>query len=200
MILNCKEISDSAIKIEPVKKSGEKKESVSAHFPDTNKMVFVSDKHQQLTKAIGKIQQGSTTHFYSWGNFNLVKLILHVLRQTGPAHVMMTSYSFSARSVEQLKNKLDTGEIILFKVIVDNRVRTISPKPFQMLMQSFDYRCTSVHAKVALIWNENWKITIATSQNATDNPKLERGTIFTDPEVFKFDHKVLTDEFNNGTT
>jgi hypothetical protein len=76
----------------------------------------------------------------------------------------------------------------------------MSPKPFQMIAASFNYRCISVHAKVALLWNDNWKISIITSQNATDNPKLERGIIFTDPEIFEFDYKVLVNEFERGST
>jgi len=162
--------------------------------------VFVADDGQNLSKAIGELQNGKTTHFYSWGNFNLVRLIVYILKQTGPAHCFMTSYSFSQKSIEQLQNRIEQKELLSFRVIIDNRVRSMSPKPFQMLIQSFDYRCTSVHAKVALIWNENWKICITTSQNATDNPKLERGTIFTDPEVFEFDLNVLENEFVRGTT
>ena len=162
--------------------------------------VFVSDIDQSLTKAIGQLENGKTTHYYSWGNFNLVRLIVYLLKQTGPAHCFMTSYSFSQKSIEQLRNRLEQKELISFKVIIDNRVRSMSPKPFQMLMESFEYKCTSVHAKVALIWNDNWNICITTSQNATDNPKLERGTIFTDPEVFNFDLKVLENEFERGTT
>ena len=161
---------------------------------------FVADRDKYLNKAIGKLENGKVTHYYSWGNFNLVRLIIYLIRQTGPVHCMMTSYSFSQSSIEQLQNRITKGEILSFKVIIDNRVRTMSPIPFQMLMQSFDYRCTSVHAKVALLWNEQWKITIITSQNATDNPKLERGIIITDAEVFEFDLKILCDEFERGTT
>ncbi len=161
--------------------------------------VFVSDKELSLTKSIGNLQNEKTTHYYSWGNFNLVRLIMYLVKQTGPAHCFMTSYSFSQTSIEQLQNRLDKKELLSFRVIIDNRVKTMSPKPFQMLMDSFDYRCTSVHAKVALLWNDTWKISIVTSQNATDNPKLERGTIFTDPSVFNFDLKVLEDEFKRGT-
>ena len=162
--------------------------------------VFVANVDQSLTKAIGQLENGKTTHFYSWGNFNLVRLMLHILKQTGPAHAFMTSYSFSQKSIEQLVKRYEQQELLSFRVIIDNRVRSMSPKPFQMLMQVFDYRCTSIHAKVALIWNDQWKITITTSQNATDNPKLERGTIFTDPEVFEFDLAVLENEFDRGTT
>ena len=160
---------------------------------------FIADAEKALTRSIGQLENGREHHFYSWGNFNLVRLISYLIKQTGPAHVFMTSYSFSQKSIEQLQHKISKGEILSFKVILDNRVRVMSPKPFQMIASSFDYRCISVHAKVALIWNDYWKITIVTSQNATDNPKLERGTIFTDPAVFNFDLKVLENEFERGS-
>jgi hypothetical protein len=165
-----------------------------------SEQIFIADDEKILTRNIGKLEQGKDTHYYSWGNFNLVRLIVYLIRQTGPAHCIMTSYSFSQGSIEQLQNRIERGDILSFRVIIDNRVKTMSPKPFQMLMESFDYRCTSVHAKVALLWNEIWRVTIVTSQNATDNPKLERGVIFTAEEIFNFDLKILEDEFNRGTT
>ena len=164
------------------------------------KAAFVADPGVALTKAIGKLTNGEDHHYYSWGNFNLVRLIIYLIKQTGPVHVMMTSYSISSRSIEQLQRYISTGLIISFRVILDNRVRVMSPKPFQMIATSFDYKCISVHSKVALLWNEEWKISIVTSQNATDNPKLERGTIFTNEEVFNFDLKILENEFDKGTT
>lgn len=180
--------------------NGSKPEPVSLIQENADAGIFVADSDKSLTKAIGQLQNGRTTHFYSWGNFNLVRLICYLLKQTGPAHVFMTSYSFSQKSIEQLKNRLDKNELLSFRVIIDNRVKSMSPIPFQMLMNSFDYRCTSIHAKIALMWNEHWTITILTSQNATDNPKLERGTIFTDPAVFNFDLNTLENEFQRGTT
>jgi hypothetical protein len=162
--------------------------------------VFISDQEQSLTRAIGQLEKGKDHHFYSRGNFNLVRLICYLLKQTGPANLMMTSYSFSRKSIEQLQNRIEKKEILSFKVILDNRVRVMSPKPFQMIAASFDYRCISVHAKVAIIFNDYWQISIVTSQNATDNPKLERGIIFTDPEVFLFDYQNLCDEFQRGST
>ncbi len=160
---------------------------------------FADDKTKTLIKSIGQLQKGKTTHYYSYGNFNLVRLLIHLLKQTGPANVFMTSYSFSQTSIEQLLNHRQKGNILSFRVIVDNRVKTMSPIPFQMLSTAFDYRCSSIHAKVALIWNDTWNISVVTSQNATDNPKLERGTIFTDIETFNFDKNALENEFLRGT-
>ena len=177
-----------------------KQQPVSITEPSGQSAEFVSDMDISLTKAIGLIKPGTNTHFYSFGNFNLVRLIMYLLKQTGPVHLFMTSYSFSNKSIQQLQNHIENDKLLSFQLLIDNRVRSISPKPFQMIASCFNYRCTSVHAKIALLWNDNWKISIVTSQNATDNPKMERGIIFTDPVVFDFDHKNLTDAFLRGTT
>jgi len=153
-----------------------------------------------LTRSIKSLIPGENIHFYSWANFNLVRLILHLMKITGPAHLFMTSYSFSQDSIEKLNRQLKSGDILSLKILIDHRVKVMSPKPFQMLSSCFDYRCTSLHAKVALIWNETYKISIVTSQNATDNPKMERGIIHNDPEIFDFDYKILSYEFERATT
>jgi len=191
-------VNPSSIEIQNKPEADSKPEPQSLVGSD-HESIFVADDTKTLIKAIGQLKNGFSTHYYSWGNFNLVRLILHLVKQTGPVHCLMTSYSFSQTSIEQLQNCINKGLILSFRVLIDNRVKTMSPLPFQMLMDSFDYRCTSVHAKVALLWNDQWKISVVTSQNATDNPKLERGTIFTDPAVFHFDLNILENEFKHGT-
>jgi hypothetical protein len=71
------------------------------------KPAFIANDQVSLTSAIGELINGREHHFYSWGNFNLVRLICFLLKQTGPAHLMMTSYSFSRKSIEQLQNRID---------------------------------------------------------------------------------------------
>ena len=152
--------------------------------------------------ALGEIRMGQTKHFYSNGAFNLVQLVLYLLKQTGPAHVFISSYSIAEDSLATLKKLQDKGEIWDIAFLIDNRVRTISPKPFDYLVTAFPdrYRCCALHAKVALIWNDDWHLSVVGSQNATHNPKLERGIIHTSQEVFYFDFKTLNHEFDRGTT
>lgn len=151
--------------------------------------------------AMGKLIPGMDKHFYSSGAFNLIQLLFYVLKQTGPAHLFLTSYSISMDSIAALRRKQDTGELFSVRFLIDNRVRSISPKPFDFLINAFPgcYRCLALHAKVALVYNDTWKISIVGSQNATHNPKLERGIIHTGSDVFDFDLKMLNDEFDSGT-
>lgn len=198
MLINSAKIIEQVKAVpQPVK---EKTQLPDVLILDNEPDSFVDDKQQVLGKSIGQLEQGKTIHYYSYGNFNLVRLLVHLIKQTGPVNVFMTSYSFSQKSIDALLHQRKVGNLLSFKVIVDNRVRSMSPKPFQMLTTVFEYRCSAIHAKIALLWNEKWNITIVTSQNATDNPKMERGTIFTSKEVFNFDLNALENEFNRGTT
>lgn len=152
--------------------------------------------------AMGMLVPGRDKHFYSSGSFNLIQLIFYILKQTGPAHLLLTTYSISMDSITALHRKVEAGELLSVRFLIDNRVRSISPKPFDYLVTTFpdSYRCLALHAKVALLYNEDWNITVVGSQNATHNPKLERGIIHTGRDIFDFDFKMLSDEFDAGTT
>lgn len=153
-------------------------------------------------EGLGQLCQGKARHYYSSGAFNLIQLVLYILRQTGPAHLFLATYSISDRSITTLRNHVDEGQVLSIRFLIDNRVRSISPKPFDHLLTAFpgQTRCRTLHAKVALIWNDHWHVSVVGSQNATHNPKLERGIIHTAKHIFDFDKMVLEDEFNQGTT
>lgn len=159
---------------------------------------------KQLTSQnqIGKIEPGKTIHYYSNGSFNLIQLMFFVLDQIVPADCFLATYSIATDSIEKLRRNVDAGTIRSIRFLIDNRVRSISPKPFDYLTRAFpeNYRCCALHAKVLLLWNEQFKISIIGSQNATHNPKLERGIIHTQPEILEYDRECLQDEFLRGST
>lgn len=154
----------------------------------------------ERTSQLGAINQGIDKHFYSNGAFNLVQLMLYVLKQTGPAHVFLSTYSIAEDSISTLRRYVDDGTILSIHFLIDNRVRSISPKPFAHLIASFPdaYRCTSLHAKVALISNDDWHVSVVGSQNSTHNPKLERGIIHTSEDIWRFDNNIMYEQFNEG--
>ena len=202
MLIDCVKIaSEVASKIKQNKEASEKLSTVThsltvAHSNHS----FMNDPSQNLRTLLGDLIPETAKHFWCYGNFNMMRLIFWILEQTGPANIIMSTYSISAKTIQGLLNRCDDGRIQEFKIIIDSRVRSLSPKPFEMMVNSFDYRCASIHAKVACIYNDKWKISIVSSQNATDNPKIERGTIYTIPEVFNFDKQALDDIFERSGT
>jgi hypothetical protein len=194
-------ISFAPIQKEPVvDRQGETRKQPQSLNVSQNSCFFSADRNGVMTKHLGCLIQGEDKHYWSYGNFNMMRLIFWILEQTGPAEIILCTYSISPKTLQGVINRREKGVIKDIRFIVDNRVRSLSPKPFDLLVANFDYRCTSIHAKVACIWNENWKLSVVSSQNATDNPKMERGTIHTVPAVFEFDKRILDDAFKSGTT
>lgn len=163
---------------------------------------LVNSPGEKLHRSLGVIEHGKTIHCYSHGTFNSVRLLLHILNQTGAADVMMSTYSISEKSVHQLLKHHESGLIRSIRFLIDHRVRSMSPKPFQVLSGSFPgmVRTMAVHAKVTTIESDNWTVSIISSMNATDNNKMERGIISTDPDVFRFDKEALTNKFDRAAT
>ena len=102
--------------------------------------------------------------------------------------------------IEKIIRKYQKGEILSIRFLLDPRVKVCKAKPLQMLSATFSHKILRVHAKVVTIENEVWKISVVSSQNATTNPKLERGVIFISDEIFNFDKTVFEHEFNTART
>lgn len=151
-----------------------------------------------LSKHIGRIEMGGCYNFWTFGRFAMVDVINHILRQTGPAHVMATTRSLNADSVTTLLNRRKDGLLLSFKMWIDPRVHRAAPEPLQLLQANFPVVVAPVHAKLALIENEQWKVDVMGSINFTSNPQPERGIIQCIESIYDTDKKIIEDEFRKG--
>ncbi|MFZ4413675.1 MAG: hypothetical protein ACOYOV_11365 [Bacteroidales bacterium] len=162
--------------------------------------VFTGKPHDILSKHLGIIEQGKFYQFYSYGRFSMHDVIVFLLKQIGPAHIICGTWSISQNSIESLVRLKNKNEILSMAFVLDPRVKVTKAKPLQMLTANFPFVFSSWHAKVTVMENESWNISIVSSQNMTKNPKIERGCIFTDKETFNFDKNVLNDELQRIRT
>ena len=160
----------------------------------------LADPETSLRKQIGILEHNVCINFWSYGSFSLHELMFYILQQTGPAHINICTWSISQDAIEKIIRKYQKGEILSIRFLLDPRVKVCKAKPLQMLSANFPYKILRVHAKVVTIENETWKISVVSSQNATTNPKLERGVIFISDEIFNFDKTVFEHEFNTART
>lgn len=112
------------------------------------------------------------------GNWSMHQLLMGLLDITGPASVHIATYAMGetpARIILQLK---EAGLITELYCAIDNRVDTRSAGSLQLIMSISDrYVLDDIHAKVTVIENDEWTITVIGSANYTENKRKEAGVI-----------------------
>lgn len=123
------------------------------------------------------------------GEFSLIDLIRSVLKKTGKAHIICTTWSAGIKDVHQVKWLMDTDLIYSFKLITDHSYANRQKKYAASIVDLFgkeNIRTSEIHAKFVLIHNEDYKVCIRTSMNLNANKTCENFEIDEDVEIFNF--------------
>jgi hypothetical protein len=131
--------------------------------------------------------------FWSDGKWHLHELLFHILSFTGPAALHIATWSIKELPLRLMVQAKAEGIISSIKCLVDKRVKYQNPDVWSMANLNFDHIAEgSVHAKVTVIRNERFSVSIVTSANYTNNPRQEGGTIYTSPKVAQFYIDMIT--------
>lgn len=156
--------------------------------------------YETLSESIGVLHHGDVVNFWTFGRYALYDIVGYILKQTGPADVQMCTWAISTRAAEFLLTLKRKGQLRSFRLWIDPRVKVRNPVPMQIIHKNWEYAIAPVHAKVATISNDKWKISVFGSLNLTSNPQPERGCIMCVPEVFERDNNFINEIFkSNGT-
>lgn len=136
-------------------------------------------------------------HFSVKGEWSLHELFAAAIKQTGPAHVAISSYAMSETAARTLSVLKDTGQILSLKCVIDNRIETRTAGSLQLL-RSLCSRMTlcPCHAKLTLIYNDEKCIVILGSANYTENKRFEVGFITTSRTVLNFHKNWIENALN----
>jgi hypothetical protein len=123
------------------------------------------------------------------GEFSLIDLIRSVLKKTGKAHVITTTWSAGIKDVHQVDWMRDNDLISSFKLITDHSYANRQKKYAASIVDIFgieNIRTSEIHAKFTLIHNEDFNVCIRTSMNLNANKTCENFEIDEDKDVFDF--------------
>lgn len=123
------------------------------------------------------------------GNFSLVDLIHSTLKKTGPAHLIVGTWSAGIKDAHQVKWMSDTNLILSFKLLTDNSYKTRQPKYAASIEDLFgieNIRTSKIHAKFVLIANEEYNVAIRSSMNLNANKTCELFEIDECKEIYCF--------------
>lgn len=149
-----------------------------------SQFVFFADK--QIGEQIGTLHHETVYPFWSNGRWAMHNLLSWLLKQTGPAKVQLSTFSISEIALRSLANDIETGKIQKLQCLFDFSIRQNKLQLLFFAKQlTADIRINAIHAKVLLIENDNFYVTVVGSANMTPNPRKEAGIILTDKVNFK---------------
>lgn len=122
---------------------------------------------------------------YFSSEFQLYHLLEFILEQTGESDLILTTFSVSEEFIRKLLQMKEKGLVRSLVMIADHRtaVKALRLSLFTNNIAE-QLHLGNNHAKVVLIQNESWKVSVVTSQNQTRGNRIECGMICTLPGIY----------------
>ncbi len=179
------------------KKKPDRPKSGSIPFAGSN-LLTIGKANEKLHQVFGKVIDGQSVHYASLGDWSTHDLLFFLLEQTGPARVYFTTWAISEYAIRQLYQFIEHGLILELKGIFDYRNGIRKPAELQFLKKiTTDIKAAKCHAKVTVIENDNWGISVVGSANYTRNPRIEAGVLCCDKAVAVFHRDWILNELSN---
>ena len=180
-----------------VKKKSDRPKSGSVPVAGEN-LLIIGKANEKLHQVFGKVVDGQSVHYASLGDWSTHDLLFFLLEQTGPAKVYFTTWAISEYAIRQLYQFIEHGLILELKGIFDYRNGIRKPAELQFLQKiTTDIKAAKCHAKVTVIENDNWGISVVGSANYTRNPRIEAGVLCCDKTVAAFHRDWILNELSN---
>lgn len=150
----------------------------------------------RCAEILGQLEHGQALHAVSAGEWSCEHAIAHLLDQTGPADVHITTWTCNQESALLLRRAVDAGVIRSLRAVFDFRFKLRHPDAAAILIDALgrkaDLRLTHTHAKVYLIGNEEWAVTMESSANLSTNTRIEHYSVTEDRGLYDF-HRTWMD-------
>jgi len=147
---------------------------------------------------IGALTPDQDIYILTYGQFSLIDAMVAILDQTGPADVVISSWTAADANLEQTANMIEAASILSLRMIVDRSFRTRQPAYFRRMRELFGVDCVREirsHAKFLVITNARWQVVVRTSMNLNENPRFENIEISTDSAFAEFMLGIVDDVF-----
>jgi hypothetical protein len=164
----------------------------SAHLTGAHWNIAVSGKKAVLFDSLGTLCPNSSIWYMTQGKWSTHELLLHLLKQTGPVHLTIATYSMTEDPVRVLVEQKRMGFLKDVLIVADKRFRGQQPEAFQLAEQNFKVMLKDIHAKVMVLRNEQWNLVVLGSANFTRNKRNEAGVILDNADMAAFYESIIS--------
>ncbi|MDD3948813.1 MAG: hypothetical protein PHT43_05060 [Anaerolineaceae bacterium] len=149
---------------------------------------------------VGEITPGFYITGFTMGQFSLIDVVAAVVKQLGPLHVVMSTWTVARADCTELLDMLNDGSFKSFRLLIDTTFQKRQPAITDTIRKQFGASSITVtrnHAKLLLLSNAQYKIYGETSMNLNFNPRMETVSLRDDPELFDFFQGAINQIFKH---
>lgn len=157
---------------------------------------------RNVAAAVGEITPGCEIFGVTKGDWSLVDLITYSLKTTGPANVIVCTWTAGGHDTSFTNDLLVDGSIKSLRFVVDLSFPSRQPSYCAALRQRFGddaIRFTKTHAKFVTIRNATWNIVIRSSMNLNENRRMETWELSDSHAMAEWLDELVTQLFVNQT-
>lgn len=150
--------------------------------------------------ALGAVEPGMELYCLTMGKFSLIDVIEHLLETTGPADLVVSTWTAAGADIGFANRLLTDGRVRSMRFVMDYSFVSRQPAYCAALREAFgdgSIRVTKNHAKFVLIRNERWNLVVRTSMNLNECRRLETVEISDHVEMAEFLDDVVRQLFAN---
>jgi hypothetical protein len=141
------------------------------------KRTKVIESFASAAETIGPITPGMSLFTVTRGQFSMIDAIYHCLKQIGVAEVSLWTWTVATRHAEVMAGFLAQTEITRASLICDQSLDKRDPVLVETWRKRFGEETIKIcknHAKMARIWNRDFRLLLRGSMNLNVNPRFEQ--------------------------
>lgn len=169
-----------------------------SHSSKPRKRTVRAAKTGAASTAIGPLSPGMEVFILTFGQFSLIDAIVYLLQQTGPADVIVSTWTAADADLRKSAALIESTSIRSMRWIVDRSFVSRQPDYCATMRRLFgddSIRTTRSHAKFVTIRTEEYSLAIRTSMNLNHNPRLENIEISDDEALCSFFEGIASELF-----
>ena len=160
-------------------------------------------------ETIGPISREMGLFAITRGQFSMIDAIFHCLKEIGPSAISVWTWTIADYEVEAMAGLMARKEITAGRLVIDQSADRRNATIIEQWRQRFgdeQVRICKNHAKIARVWNDEFRLLLRGSMNLNFNPRFEQlditegGEDFALVERIESELPVLGRKYSNADT
>lgn len=153
---------------------------------------------ESAQRCIGKIEKGCEIFGITKGDFSMIDILRHVVKEIGPCRIDIGTWTAASADIGIAFDMLKDEDILSMRWLVDRSFPQRQERYYLALLQRFgqdSVRLARFHAKFILLENDEFSVAVRTSMNLNLNQRIEFYEISEGTEISGFLREIVDFHF-----